>query len=353
MNTLDLASIEATVQRYVEQNSALCYSPPLIEELARHGVFGAGVAPEFGGSALPPDESSRLTYVLARHWQAMAGLVGTHLKLCRLVASHGTKSQKERWLPAMAAGSMICARGYHEQGVTDPAFLSTRAQLLAGTAVLSGHKHWVTNARDADRIVIIARAGEATVGILIDPRGPGVEIGPDLPRAGMLGVSLAEIRLDQYAFDPDRDTIGGWQHDLTAAVTSHDVSTYTARAAAAADAVHGHVLKHVRKSLARRSPQAAGAITLRLGQLAVMRRVMHTAWHASTEAVLDHRVAKVFCTSVLQDYLAAAVPLCGGAGFAAEDATVARHYQDAIALTITGQPNDTLLTHLGEEEVGT
>lgn len=58
---------------------------------------------------------------------------------------------------------------------------------------LYGRKGWVTDARHADRIVAIARAGDATVAVPTDPGRPGVEIGPELPRPGRLGISLAEV----------------------------------------------------------------------------------------------------------------------------------------------------------------
>ncbi|MCX4515835.1 acyl-CoA/acyl-ACP dehydrogenase [Streptomyces sp. NBC_01619] len=346
------AEIDNVVRNHVREHGATRYPGELMVELAQREVFAATVPSEYRRRNIVP-QPEEISYTLARSWQALAGLVGTHLKLCRQVAEHGTSFQKEQWLPAMAAGDIICARGYQERGRNDPRRLKTRAERHGHTGLLTGEKHWVTNARDADRIVVIAVTDSATVGVWVDPSRPGVCIGKDLPRAGMHGVSLAEIYLDRYEFDPATETIGGWNHDLTAALRSYDVTSYATRAVAAADSVFEGVLAFTRNTLGGRSESATGGVTLRIGELAVLRQALRSAWHSctSSQPSMDPRHAKVFCTSTLQRFLAAAVPLCGGTGFAGVDNTIARQYQDAIALTITGQPNDLLLQRLGEEEL--
>ena len=41
--------------------------------------------------------------------------------------------------------------------------------------------------------------------------------------------------------------------------------------------------------------------------------------------------------------------LCGGTGYAGSDATLSRHYRDALALQIVGAPNDALLSRIGTQ----
>jgi alkylation response protein AidB-like acyl-CoA dehydrogenase len=219
--------------------------------------------------------------------------------------------------------------------------------------VLNGHKDWVTNGRDADRVLAIARADGVTVGVLVDPRRPGVTVGPELPRPGMLGVSLTGITFTDYEFDPDEDVLGGWGHDLTAVLLGHDVTSYAARSAGSADAVLDHAVRFVRAGLAGRAPEVRGAIRLRVGELATKAAVMRTVWHALLDPGPAPRMtsaeAKVYCTGTLQDVVREAAALCGGAGYA--DHTLGRHYRDALALLITGAPNDVLLSRIGEREL--
>src|SRR6185437_950243 len=114
------------------------YPEELISALRKLGVFGVNIPREYGGSGLSADEVAHIIYELARAWQPLAGLVGTHLKLCREFLRHGTPEQKTRLLPAMAAGELVCARGYHEQAANDPESLTSRIEYRNGSGVLNG-----------------------------------------------------------------------------------------------------------------------------------------------------------------------------------------------------------------------
>ncbi|MGW7313785.1 acyl-CoA dehydrogenase family protein [Streptomyces sp. NPDC054865] len=340
------------------------YPLPLVQRLAQLGAFGAAVPAHFGGGGWSRRDIALMGYELGRGWQPLAGLVGTHLKLSRQLLEYGTPHQQQRWLGPMARGETVFARAYHEQGIGHPTGLRTRATRRGPVAVLNGHKSWVTNARHADRVLAIARSGDATVGVFVDPGRPGVTVGPELPRPGMLGVSLAEIFFDGYEFDPEEEVLGGWGNDLTGTLLAHDVSSYTARAVGSADAVLEHAVRFVQDSRPDRPADIRGAVHLRIGELATKVAVMRTVW----QAVLDPQepadlalrapnppmtsmAAKVFCTSTLQEVVREAASLCGGAGYAAPDHALGRHYRDALALPIIGAPNDALLSRIGEQEL--
>jgi alkylation response protein AidB-like acyl-CoA dehydrogenase len=327
------------------------YPEGLIARLRELGVFGANIPQEYGGLELGSAEVARLSYDLARGWQSLASLVGTHLKLNREVLRSGTPHQKDTLLPAMATGRHICARAYHEKGRNDPELLRTSVEYRGSIGVLNGHKDWVTNARHADRVFAIARGGDQTLAIIVDPQRSGVHIGDELPRPGMLGVSLAEITFVDYEFDPDRDVLGGPGHDVTDSIRAHDMSSYVTRALASADAVSAWAVRFVRDSAGRRQPDVQGAINLRVGELSIRVSAMRAVWHEiiSSSGRISADEAKVFCSTTLHDVIRAAVVLCGGAGYAGSDSTLSRHYRDALALQVVGAPNDALLSRIGAQ----
>jgi len=326
------------------------YPEGLVARLRELGVFGANIPQEYGGLELGSADVASLSYDLARGWQSLASLVGTHLKLNREVLRSGTPHQKETLLPAMATGRHICARAYHEKGRNDPELLRTSVEYRGSIGVLNGHKDWVTNARHADRVFAIARGGDQTLAIIVDPQRPGVHIGDELPRPGMLGVSLAEITFVDYEFDPDRDVLGGRGHDVTDSIRAHDMSTYVTRALASADVVSAWAVQFVRDSAGRR-PDVQGAINLRVGELSIRVSAMRAVWHEiiSSSGRISADEAKVFCSTTLHDVVRAAVVLCGGAGYAGSDSTLSRHYRDALALQVVGAPNDALLSRVGAQ----
>ncbi|MBB5117716.1 hypothetical protein AF335_04145 [Streptomyces eurocidicus] len=339
---------------YLAEHGEADYPRPLVRRLAQLGALGATVPVEYGGSGWARADVAGIGYELGRGWQPLAGLVGTHLKLCRQVRRHGTPEQRRTWLAPMARGETVFARAYHEQGVGHPSRLRSSATRHGGTGVLHGRKSWVTNARDADRILAVARSPHAVLGVFVDPARPGVVIGPELPRPGMLGVSLAEIAFTGYEFDPDEEVLGGWGHDLTESLLAHDVTSYVSRALGSADAVHEQALRFVRDSLDQRPAGVRGAVLLRVGELATRVAVMRSVRQSllGPEPPVTPDEAKVFCTAHLQEAVREAALLCGGAGYAAPETTLGRHYRDALALLIVGAPNDALLQRIGERELG-
>ncbi|MFI6663169.1 acyl-CoA dehydrogenase family protein [Streptomyces sp. NPDC050523] len=338
------------VAEYLARHRETDYPEELVARMRALGVFGATVPVGFGGSGLPSGEVLEIVYELARAWQPLAGMAGTHLKLCRDVERHGTTLQKQTLLPAMASGEMICARGYTEQGRTDPERLAATITLEEGRGILNGRKNWVTNALHADRILVVARRDEIAQCVIVDPARPGVEVGPDLPRPGMLGVSLAEVRLTGYEFDPERDLLGGPECDVTASLRGHDVTRYLTRAIGSADAVLAWLCAFVDSTLEQRLPEVRSVMAARVGQIAIQVAAMRAVWRdaISTAPGVTADEAKVFCTTVLHGVMSDAIGVCGGSGYAGEDATLTRHYRDAVALQVFGAPNDALLTHIGE-----
>ena len=91
---------------------------------------------------------------------------------------HGSKEQKQRWLPAMAAGDAIGCFGLTEPDHgSDPGNMRTRARRDGdgGTAdwVLSGSKMWITNGSVADVAVIWAQTDDGIRGFVVPTDTPG------------------------------------------------------------------------------------------------------------------------------------------------------------------------------------
>ncbi|MER7455757.1 acyl-CoA dehydrogenase family protein [Micromonospora sp. NPDC126480] len=117
----------------------------------------------------------------------------------------GSEEQKQRWLPAMAAGEAIGCFGLTEPDHgSDPASMTTRARRDGGDWVLHGTKMWITNAPVADVAVVWARTGEGVRGFAVPMDTPGVtarEIGRKMSlRASVTGeISLDDVRLPAAA----------------------------------------------------------------------------------------------------------------------------------------------------------
>lgn len=122
---------------------------------------------------------------------------------------YGSAEQKQRWLPAMAAGETIgCFALTEPDHGSDPASMTTRARRDGDDWILHGTKMWITNATIADVAVIWARTDEGIRGFAVPTKTPGVtvrEIRHKMSlRASVTGeISLDEVRLPATARLPE------------------------------------------------------------------------------------------------------------------------------------------------------
>jgi glutaryl-CoA dehydrogenase len=80
----------------------------------------------------------------------------------------GSEEQKQRWLPAMAAGETIGCFGLTEpDSGSDPGSMRTAARRHGDDWVLNGTKMWITNGNLADVAVVWARTDEGIRGFIV------------------------------------------------------------------------------------------------------------------------------------------------------------------------------------------
>jgi glutaryl-CoA dehydrogenase len=84
------------------------------------------------------------------------------------IHAFGSEEQRERWLPAMAAGEVIGCFGLTEPDAgSDPAAMRTTARRDGDGWVLNGAKMWITNGSRAGVAVVWAKTDEGIRGFLV------------------------------------------------------------------------------------------------------------------------------------------------------------------------------------------
>ncbi len=98
------------------------------------------------------------------------------------IHAYGTEEQRQKYLPALANGTMIGAFGLTEPDHgSDPGSMTTRARAAPGGYRLSGAKMWISNAPIADVMVVWAKDDEGAIRGFLLERGmeglstPGIE----------------------------------------------------------------------------------------------------------------------------------------------------------------------------------
>ncbi len=125
------------------------------------------------------------------------------------IHAYGSEEQKQKFLPEMAAGTMIGCFGLTEPDAgSDPTAMRTAASRSGDGWVLNGTKMWITNGSIADVAVVWALTDEGVRGFLVERGTPGFTT-TDIHRKLSLRASVtSELNLDSVRL-PDSAVLPG------------------------------------------------------------------------------------------------------------------------------------------------
>ncbi len=112
---------------------------------------------------------------------------------------YGNKEQKEKYLPKIASGNMICAFGLTEANAgSDAGSIATRADKDGDYYVLNGTKTWITNGGVADLYTVIAvtdksKGARGTTAFLVEKGTEGFSFGRKESKMGIRASSTTEL----------------------------------------------------------------------------------------------------------------------------------------------------------------
>jgi hypothetical protein len=332
------------------------YPGELIEDMKRLGVFGLVVPAEYGGSGVSTPCFALVTEELARGWMSLAGAMGSHSVVARLITRFGTVAQKDAWLPQLASGQARAAMALTEPGGgSDLQAISTRAVADKAGYRVDGVKTWITNARTAKVIAVLCKTDPAAVpasrgiSILLAEKGPGFTVSRDLPKLGYKGVESCEIVFDGYLC-PAASLLGGQQGQGFAQMMSGlelGRIQVAARAVGVARAAVEDSLRYAQQRETFGQPiwrhQAVGHRLADMATRVDAARLLTLRAAASLDAGqrsdLEAGMAKLFASEACLQVTADAIKVHGGYGFSAEF-DIERYYRDAPLMVVGEGTND-------------
>lgn len=179
------------------------YPEALIEQMKKLGVFGLAVPEPWGGALVSTACLALVTEELARGWMSLAGAMGGHTVVTKLISDYGSPEQQDRYLGRMSTGELRAAMALTEPGGgSDLQAMRTVAIRNGGSLVVNGSKTWITNARRAGVIAVLCKTTPAAdppyrgMSILLVEPGPGMLVSRDLPKLGYRGIESCELSFD-------------------------------------------------------------------------------------------------------------------------------------------------------------
>jgi alkylation response protein AidB-like acyl-CoA dehydrogenase len=191
------------------------YPEKFIEQMKQIGIYGLAIPETYGGAPVSMPCYVHVTEELARGWMSLAGAMGGHTVVAKLLSTFGTEEQKTIYLPRMATGELRATMALTEPaGGSDLQAMRTTAVLDSDHYVVNGSKTWISNARRSGLIALLCKTDpQATpahrgISILLVEHGAGLTVSKDLPKLGYKGVESCEITFDDFRA-PASAVLGG------------------------------------------------------------------------------------------------------------------------------------------------
>src|SRR6202171_5325663 len=151
--TMLVSTVRAFVARQVkptgrEVEHANSYPQAWIEQMKRIGIYGLAIPESYGGSPVSTRCYVLVTQELSRGWMSLAGAMGGHTVVAKLLDLFGTEEQKRKYLPAMATGDVRATMALTEPGGgSDLQNMKTTAPEGGHELVINGAKTGISKAR--------------------------------------------------------------------------------------------------------------------------------------------------------------------------------------------------------------
>ena len=177
------------------------YNPDLIKSLIKEmgelGLLGIDVPEEYGGLDLDKITIGIVTEALVHCPSfAVAWAVQTGIGSLPIIW-FGTKEQKEKYLPRIVSGEILCAYGLTEpSGGSDALAGKTTAELSKDGEhyILNGEKTFITNGGWSEVYTVFAQVnGDQFTAFLVDRDTEGFSIGAEEKKMGMKGSSTTSL----------------------------------------------------------------------------------------------------------------------------------------------------------------
>jgi alkylation response protein AidB-like acyl-CoA dehydrogenase len=353
--------VVGTVRTFVEREvrpvvreleHADTYPEALIGRMKELGVFGLAVPEPWGEAPVSMPCYAMVTAELARGWMSLAGAMGGHTVVAKLLVAFGTREQQDRWLPRMATGELRATMALTEPGGgSDLQAMRTVARRDGEGYVVDGAKTWITNARRSQLIALLCKTDPGAqprhrgVSVLLVEHGPGLSVSRDLPKLGYKGVESCELAFDGYRAPADAVLGGiegrGFAQMMTGLETGR--IQVAARALGVGQAAFDDALRYAqdRESFGRPiwRHQAVGNLLADMATslTAARQLVLYAAerYETGQRCDMEAGMAKLFASETAMKVALDAIRVHGGHGYSTEF-DVERYFRDA-PLMIVGE----------------
>jgi alkylation response protein AidB-like acyl-CoA dehydrogenase len=336
---------ERIAPRAAEVDSSGEFPWDSFKDCAAMELTGLGVPAEYGGSGADNVTKAIMVEEIARVCGSTSLMMAINGLSVTPIVNWGRDDTKARYLPRYAAGEIQGSYCLSEVDAgSDVAAMSTRAVRDGDDYVLTGRKHWITNAGISDIYVVFAKtdpdAGARGVSAFVVERDFGLQVGKLERKMGMHGSPTGEVILDDVRV-PAANLLGEEGQGFMIAMHTLDRSrpSIAAQALGIAQGALDYAVGYVKERKAFGKPIAEfQGLQFMLADMATRVEAARALTYRAC-AIVDEgdpsgelnsagAMAKAFASDVAMEVTTNAVQLLGGNGYTS-DFPVERMMRDA------------------------
>jgi alkylation response protein AidB-like acyl-CoA dehydrogenase len=185
-----------------------------MKKLGEMGLLGIFIPEEYGGAGFSYNEYATALMEIGKVCGGIGLSVAAHNSLCTgHIYYHGSKEQKEKYLPKLATGEFIGAWGLTEANTgSDAMRMATTAVKDGKDWVINGTKNWITHGLSGDISIVLVRTGElldskGITSFIIEKGTPGFSAVKIKDKLGVRASETAELIFDNVRI-PEENVIG-------------------------------------------------------------------------------------------------------------------------------------------------
>ena len=185
-----------------------------MKKLGEMGLLGIFIPEEYGGAGFSYNEYATALMEIGKVCGGIGLSVAAHNSLCTgHIYYHGSKVQKEKYLPKLATGEFIGAWGLTEANTGSDAMRMAATAVKDGTDwVINGTKNWITHGLSGDVSIVLIRTGElldsnGITSFIIEKGTPGFSAVKIKDKLGVRASETAELIFDNVRI-PEENVIG-------------------------------------------------------------------------------------------------------------------------------------------------
>lgn len=341
------------------------YPTDWIATMKEMGIYGLAIDEPWGIGKVSTEAYVLITQELARGWMSLAGAMGGHTVVAKLISEYGTAEQKDNYLPRMATGELRATMALTEPGGgSDLQAMRTTATKDGDEYVINGSKTWITNARKSDLIALLCKTDPEAeprhrgISIVLIEKGPGFTISQDLAKLGYKGVETCELVFDGLR-QPQSQLLGtvegiGFKQMMKGLEIGRiQVASRSLGVAQAAldDAVrYAQERESMGKPIWRHQSVGNHLATMATKLEAARQLVLHAArtYDSGERVDMEAGMAKYYASEMAAEVALDAIRVHGGYGYSAEY-DVERYYRDAPLMIVGEGTNEIQLNVIAKQ----